>query len=142
MDITKASIPRFLNHYNRGLRLGISTINRFYSLNEADEPDENFIVSSGLCTWATNLEPDWEEQEKIFVPPSFPRYDDVDAIECSEVKNLQYVPEDYSGIIGVPITFWTKYWKIKEYQQFKVVDILSPTLNGKKLFKRLLIKRI
>lgn len=46
----------------------------------------------------------------------FPRYDNYNAIEVNKVTDI---PEDYDGIMGVPITFLYKYCPT----QFEIVDI-------------------
>jgi hypothetical protein len=45
----------------------------------------------------------------------YPHYDNYDAIEVSKVVNI---PEDYDGVMGVPITFIDKY----NPDQFEIVD--------------------
>lgn len=39
-------------------------------------------------------------------PSFYPKYDNYDAINVDKVK---YIPEDYDGIMGVPITFLDNY---------------------------------
>ena len=67
---------------------------------------------NGLTRWITNL-----EHEKLYEPCNFiktykgnekdyPKYDNYDAIEVSEVKNIA---SDYKGTMGVPITFLSSY---------------------------------
>lgn len=62
------------------------------------------------------------------------KYDDCEAIEVSKVNEI---PCDYYGVMGVPITFIYKYCCC----QFKIIGYTTPTLNGQKLYKRLLIRR-
>lgn len=63
------------------------------------------------------------------------KYDNYDAINVNEVYKI---PMDYNGIMGVPITFMTKHCP----SQFEIVDKLdSPKINGKNIFKRILIRR-
>ena len=75
----------------------------------------------------------------------FPKYDHYDAIEIPITK---CIPSDYSGIMGVPITFLDKF----NPEQFEIVgelisgtsnkyDFAKPTINGKKIYARILIKR-
>ena len=63
------------------------------------------------------------------------------------VERVQDIPMDYSGIMGVPITIINKY----NPEQFEIVgeanhgsdneyDLFKPTVNGKLLFKRILIR--
>lgn len=70
-----------------------------------------------------------------FVPEKYPAYDNYKAIECSWSKN---VPWDYSGVIGVPITFFDWY----NPEQFELLCLNDHLiLNGEEVFKRILIKR-
>ena len=64
----------------------------------------------------------------------FPKYDNYDAIEVSKVTEI---PEDYNGVMGVPITFLYKYCP----DQFTLLSLLGPYVNGKAIYKRLLIRR-
>ena len=61
-------------------------------------------------SWFTNLETDKRHQELIlykkYTAEEFPKYDNYDAIEVSKVVNI---PQDYDGVMGVPITFLDKF---------------------------------
>ena len=64
----------------------------------------------GNISWYTNL-PHSKRYEDIILyrtynADDYPKYDNYDAIEVSKVKNI---PMDYTGIMGVPITFLDKY---------------------------------
>lgn len=61
-------------------------------------------------------------------------YDNYDAINVGRVVNI---PKDYTGKMGVPITFITKY----SPKQFKILDAIAPKINGKALYKRVIIQR-
>lgn len=62
-------------------------------------------------------------------------YNNYDAIE---VSFTDAIPNDYNGLMGVPISFLDKYCP----EQFEIVDnLLAPVLEGKKIFKRIIIKR-
>ena len=110
------------------------------------------IKRFGNILWFTNLncekhhEPLELTQSYYSNPEKYPRYDNYDAIESSKVKDIPY---DYDGIIGVPITFLDKH----DPSQFEIVGgagyskdydgtSWSPKVNGKNLFKRILIQRI
>lgn len=64
----------------------------------------------GNISWFTNL--DYIERYddmplyKKYSPELYPTYDNYDAIEVSETKNI---PCDYDGIMGVPVTFMNKF---------------------------------
>ena len=68
--------------------------------------------SMGSVNWFTNLDHSRRHEElPLFrryakTPEDYPRYDNYDAIEVSRVKNI---PEDYDGVMGVPITFLDKH---------------------------------
>lgn len=114
---------------------------------------------SSIC-WYTNI-PHTKRNTKIdlykkYNPTDYPKYDNYDAIEVSKVTDI---PEDYNGVIGVPITFLDKYCPT----QFQIVGTSdrggdnqinwlknqnwdglwdSPFVNGNKVYKRLFIKRV
>ena len=82
---------------------------------------------------------------KHYTPEEYPRYDNYDAINVDKTCNI---PMGYYGIIGVPITFLDKYC----HEQFEIIgyacsginnqfDYCKPIINGKHIYKRLLIKR-
>lgn len=104
--------------------------------------------SLGNAMWLTNL--DNEKHNRIvkltkhFSPKDYPKYDSFDAIN---VKNINDIPCDYGGIMGVPITFINRF----NSTQFELVgeanhgsdnefDLFKPTINGKLIFKRILIR--
>lgn len=69
----------------------------------------NMIRVSGV-SWFTNLEIPKRNEEIDLVcrysEDEYPKYDNYDAIEVNKTANIPY---DYSGIMGVPITFLDKY---------------------------------
>ena len=71
----------------------------------------------------------------------FPRYDNYNAIEVSKVTDI---PEDYDGVMGVPITFLYKYCPT----QFEIVkfrkgdDDKDLSINGVCPYFRILIKKV
>ena len=77
---------------------------------------------TGLCRWYTNLEiPKRHEPmllggsyERGSKKGMFPKYDNYDAINVDRVCDI---PEDYDGVMGVPITFLDKYCP----EQFELV---------------------
>lgn len=64
---------------------------------------------------------------------AYSKYDDYDAINCNSYLKI---PKDYKGLIGVPISFLT-HWNP---DQFEIVDYIRPTLNGKTMFARVIIR--
>ena len=85
-----------------------------------------------------DFEKPFVELTKTYNPVDYPKYDNYDAIEVSKVKNI---PMDYTGLMGVPLSFIPKM----NNNQFELVDIYAcyklPHLNGKYLYGRLIIRR-
>lgn len=124
-----------------------------YQLNAStcgiDENGKRFINVKGV-RWFTNI-PTKKRSEKLVLgkkynAKDYPKYDNYDAINVDKTIDIPY---DYTGIIGVPITFFDKY----NPDQFEIIgmantgttgdlDLFKPLLNGKQLFKRLLIRKI
>ena len=67
---------------------------------------------NGLCRWYTNLDITKRHEDLLLYlrykghETGYPKYDNYDAIEVSKVADI---PEDYYGVMGVPITFMDKY---------------------------------
>lgn len=120
---------------------------------------EGMIRVSGVV-WYTNLDHNKRHEEMILVQryhgneAAYPDYDNYHAIEVSKTQDI---PSDYDGIMGVPITFLTKY----NPDQFEIIgsdyevklglisDMVKPEwtgkvdrayLNGKRIYARLFIK--
>lgn len=105
--------------------------------------------SLGNAMWLTNMDTQRRHQELLLTqrynPEDYPKYDNFDAINVRKVTDI---PMDYDGIMGVPIT----YLKYHNESQFEIIgeanhgsdnefDLFKPKINGKELFKRILIKR-
>jgi hypothetical protein len=122
------------------------------------EDGKKYIRVKGV-RWFTNL--DYKELHedlilfKNYNKKEYPKYDNYDAIDVSETKNI---PQDYDGVMGVPITFLDKY----NPDQFEIIDGLNrytlldaagvnqwakdnhlhlTEINGKSTYFRVLIKR-
>ena len=114
----------------------------------------------GSIYWFTNLDIKKRHEDIILYrkykgsEDSYPDYDNYNAIEVSRAQNI---PMDYDGIMGVPITFLTKY----NPDQFEIIgsdyevkmgllpDLIRPEwsgkidrayLDGKRMYARLLIR--
>lgn len=76
------------------------------------------VVARAQACWFTNLEHQKRHEElvlyKTYNPKEFPSYDNYDAIEVSKTSDI---PMDYTGAMGVPITFLDKY----NPDQFKIL---------------------
>ena len=92
-----------------------------YPLNAAgcgiDSNGKRFIRVKGV-RWFTNLDHKKRHEELDLVcrysPEEYPTYENYDAIEVSKTSDIPY---DYSGAMGVPITFLDKY----NPEQFTIV---------------------
>lgn len=121
----------------------------------ATDKKEGMIRVSGV-TWFTNLEINKRHEEldlyKSYTPEEYPNYDNYDAIEVSKTKEI---PGDYTGVMGVPITFMDKY----NPDQFEIIGatesegkgfsnglwdesskVAQPVVDGKRVYKRIFIK--
>ena len=105
--------------------------------------------SLGNAMWLTNIDNERRHREinltKKYNSKDYPKYDNFDAIN---VKTINDIPYDYFGIMGVPITIINRY----NSEQFEIVgeanhgsdneyDLFKPVLNGKELYKKILIRR-
>lgn len=149
------------------LWLGYNKVKEFV-VPSADHPERGNIVTDGkggliakfgnIC-WYTNLDITKRHEDLLLYrrykedPSRYPKYDNYDAIEVSKVKDI---PEDYWGVMGVPITFMDSY----NPEQFEIIGcsesegrgfsnglwnpesgIAQPTIGGRKVYKRLFIRR-
>jgi hypothetical protein len=104
--------------------------------------------SLGNAMWLTNLDNERRHKDlflsAFYSPENYPKYDSYDAINVSKVSEI---PMDYPGIMGVPLTFL----KYHNDEQFEIIgeanhgsdnefDLFKPVVNGKEIFKRILIK--
>lgn len=135
---------------------------RDYPLNAAgcrvDENGNKFIRVKGV-RWFTNL--DYEERHedlilyKTYNKNEFPTYDNYDAINIDKTKDI---PKDYSGVMGVPITFLDKY----NPEQFEILGMSAsagyskevvgipfvgdkdarPLIKGKNTYARIFIRNL
>ncbi len=127
---------------NNDLWLGMNWIKDFV------QPNGEIKKFGNIC-WYTNIGHSRRNTElvlyKKYSNEDYPKYQNFDAIEVSKVCEI---PMDYDGVMGVPITFLDKYCPT----QFEILgeanhgsdnpyDLFKPTINGKEIFKRILIRR-
>jgi hypothetical protein len=103
----------------------------------------NRIVSTNNTCWFTNLDIAKRHEElmlyKKYNSEEYPKYDNYDAININATKDI---PLDYSGAMGVPITFLDKF----NPAQFEIIkfrkgdDDKDLSINGKCPYFRILIK--
>ena len=121
-----------------------------------DELGRRFIRVKGV-RWYTNM--DYIERHtdlelwRTYTPEKYPKFDNYRAIEVGATADI---PEDYEGIMGVPITFLDKY----NPDQFEILGctesegkgfscgiweeeskVAQPLVNGSRKYKRIFIKR-
>lgn len=143
---------------NNEIWLGYNGVKEFY------QPDGS-IKKFGNKLWFTNLDIQ-KRHEKIILwneysEEEFPKYDNYDAINVNKVK---YIPKNYDGVMGVPITFLNTH----NPNQFEIIMLANgnartnndsvllksvgyiPTdgdkgglglVNGKRQYARILIRR-
>lgn len=145
------------------LWLGYRNINKDMWLMLPDDEQNFEKIENGkkikhiMACWLTNIETTKRCEEVIlykkYTPEEYPKYDNYDAINVDKVADI---PADYDGAMGVPITFLDKY----NPNQFSLIgttdrggdgfldDIKlphsrydAPVVNGKGLYKRLIIQR-
>ena len=105
--------------------------------------DGKKMVRVSTSCWFTSLEVKKHKEMLIlykeYSPKEYPKYENYDAID---VKTYKEIPRDYTGVMGVPITFLDKF----NPNQFEIVgfrkgnDGKDLTLNGKYPYFRVLIK--
>jgi Adenine-specific methyltransferase EcoRI len=80
---------------------------------------EGMIRVSGVH-WFTNLDINKRHEDlllyKKYTPEEYPKYENLDAINVDITKDI---PLDYSGMMGVPITFMDKY----NPDQFEIIGV-------------------
>lgn len=125
------------------------------------------IVATNNCLWLTNIEHGRRHQplslmtmadnlkfssHKSIKENGYPKYENYDVIE---VPFTDAIPSDYDGVMGVPITFLDKY----NPEQFELIGCSDngavpdeyklphfkkhnePYINGKKVYKRIFIRK-
>ena len=88
-----------------------------------DKNNKKFLKIAN-ARWFTNLEHN-KRNEEIFCfrrykgnEQDYPKYDNYDAIN---IDKTTHIPEDYTGIMGVPISFMDKY----NPNQFEILDSIT-----------------
>jgi hypothetical protein len=100
-------------------------INKHYEdYASAGDHKEGMIRVSGVV-WFTNLDISKRHVNLIlykkYSPEEYPKYDNYDAINVDVTKDI---PDNYAGIMGVPITFLDKY----NPEQFEIITM--STMSG------------
>ena len=117
---------------------------------------KRFIRVKGV-RWFTNLDVkvyiNFTTLYEHYAPEKYPKYDNYDVIEVIKTSEIQ---GDYSGIMGVPITFLDKY----NPEQFEILGISgtdfadgvpechmawttrNAQIDGRNIYRRIFIRRI
>lgn len=136
------------------------TVPEYYEERETrfwiDESGQKWRSMGNIC-WYTNLDHKKRHEElelyRRYNSDEYPKYDNYEAINVDKIADI---PEDYYGVMGVPITFLDKY----NPEQFEILDANDykkndkvPTkkhglikdkdgsINGKPKYARVLIRR-
>ena len=115
---------------------------------------DGIVKGRSQAIWFTNLDIRKRHEPlylyKHYTPETYPKYDNYDAIEVPKVVKI---PEDYDGVMGVPISFLDKY----NPEQFEILgktnnkdlgqdyligDNPMAMIDGKGLYHRILIRKI
>jgi len=112
---------------------------------------EGSLRQMGFAVWFTNLPHKKRNEPYIFTKKyaghekEYPKYDGYNIINVSQSNS---VPEDYEGVMGLPLSFLSKY----NPNQFEILGVANSArwidykcftiINGRKIYDRLLIKRI
>lgn len=113
-----------------------------------DENGQKWRRMGNICFF-TNLDIEKRHEDmtlfRTYTPEAYPKYDNYDAINVNRTLDI---PCDYYGVMGVPITFMQYY----NPNQFEILgdsryhdgqdysDDIN-VINGKTLYRRLLIRR-
>ncbi len=126
--------------YIKENRIGLGYLNGAKSFITPDGVEQKF----GNIFWYTTL-PIAKHNDKLILykhynPEEYPKYDNYDAINVDKTCDI---PEDYDGVMGVPISFLDKY----NPTQFEIIqfrkgnDNKDLSYNGKTPYFRILIKK-
>ena len=113
-----------------------------------DENGQKWRRMGNIC-WFTNVDIEKRHEDmtlfRTFSLEDYPKYDNYNAIEVSKTADI---PCDFYGVMGVPITFMDKFnpdqfeilgdSRYHDGQEFS--DDIN-VINGKTLYRRILIKR-
>lgn len=129
----------------------------------AKKKDRTIVMRNGKymarspSIWYTNLDHKKRHEDLIlykkYSVEEYPKYDNYDAID---VGKTELIPEDYDGVMGVPITFLDKYnpqqfeilnsndYRLSEnvpYKEHGLIKDKDGAINGKPTYARILIRR-
>ena len=118
----------------------------FYGAVCKEEGGKRYIAVGGV-RWYTNMRYDCPPPlvlSRKYDEREYKKFDNTDIINIDKTK---YIPDDYMGLMGVPVTFLDKW----NYDQFDVigvgvsgtggVDVFKPVIEGDYKYRRILIKK-
>lgn len=124
----------------------------YYEIKETDfkidQEGQKWRRMGNIC-WFTNMDIDKRHQPldlfRHYTPEKYPKYDQYNAINVNKTTDI---PDNYDGIMGVPITFLDKH----SPEQFEIIGVDryvadNPhyghrfTIKGKETYARILIWR-
>lgn len=131
--ITYKEIFRYIRDNKLWLGYGFQGGNAYFKVPENREYasgvyDQNTgLVKFRNVAWYTNMDVSKRHEDMVlyekFLPDKYPKYDNYDAIEVGKLKEI---PMDYSGVMGVPITFVDKY----NPDQFEIIGLIAGNIKG------------
>lgn len=143
------------------LGYGFAAGNAYFTVRSAGDyangvyDKETGLVKFRNVTWFTNLDHTKRHENLIlfrkYNREDYPEYDNFNAINVDKIADI---PNDYDGVMGVPVTFFDKF----NPEQFEVLGITNhtnlhggvvkngqehyvPLVDGKKKYIRILIRR-
>lgn len=155
--ITYKEIFNYIKENKLWLGYGFSKGNAFFETTPTKEFatgvfDENTgLVKFRNVSWYTNLDiskrhDDLHLSNVYFEHENqYPKYDNYDAINVDKIKDI---PKDFTGIMGVPITFLERY----NPDQFEILGLddhryeypdwrgRGPDIKGKPIYRRVIIR--
>lgn len=131
------------------LGLTMNSSNRWFQVPDSYEKyhkienGKKYAFVAGVVWW-TNLNHNRRNEPlmlyKNYTPEEYPHYDNYDAINVNDVKDI---PLNFDGVMGVPISFLHKY----NPEQFEIIkfrkgdDEKDLSINGKCPYFRILIRK-
>lgn len=103
---------------------GFNKVKQFF------QPDGTTQDFGNIC-WFTNLENDKEipflSLKAVYNEIDYPKYENYDAINVDKVS---LIPRDYYGIMGIPISYLSKY----NQHQFEIMGLAAGNSKNHKLY--------
>lgn len=122
------------------------------------------LVKFRNVVWLTNMEHGRRHEPLILMPAAetvkfakdLDKYEKYDNFDCIEVPKTKYIPGDYEGVMGVPVSFLAQH----NPEQYELLGMTGgkfapeylkvpgcakydrPYLGGKRMFPRLFIRKI